>query len=338
MENTLIRPPHRDAGRNHDASERSNTVEKAVAVGIENYILSRKEKVPEFVDDHFSFDGALKLHKKAIGKDLYRAPLNILWMVPLTVAKACSFLSKKVGANKVSGILGRVPPGFQTEVQKEVNWLIYNELLELPYQQGSRESSKDALLEEILNVPEISDIIGEILSEISSKSEAPGFRKALERNLREYATSRTAASELAGGIITLSSGLVAFQKAVPGAIASGSAAAGLIAEKIAISQFWLGSTVGAWYYTLFPATASTGLVIAATGSIMAGLALITTFTGIITDPLQSKLGLHQKRLNRFLDALREELLEEKKSKYHIKDQYIARVFDIFDLLTIALKT
>lgn len=338
MNNTLNRISPRVSYQKHVASEHSKSIEKAVAVGIENYIRSRKEKVPEFVNAHFSFDGALQLHKKAIGKDLYRAPLNILWMVPLSVVRAFSFLSKKAGADKVSGFLGRVPPGFQTEVQKEVNWLIYTELLELPYQQGSRESNKDALLEEILNVPEISEIINDILTEINSKSVDPGFRKALERNLREYATSRTAASELAGGIITLSSGLVAFQKAVPGALASGSATAALIAEKIAISQFWLGPTVGAWYYTLFPATASTGLVIAATGSIMAGLALITTFTGIITDPLQSKLGLHQKRLNVFLDALREELLEEKKSQYHIKDQYIARLFDIFDLLTIAVRT
>lgn len=337
MNSTVNSVSPRATDQNHVAFQYSKLIEQAVAVGIENYIRRRKEKVSEFVETHFSFGGALQLHKKALGKDLYRAPLNILWMAPLSVVKAVSFLSKKAGADKVSGFLGRVPPGFQTEVQKEVNWLMYTELLELPYKQGSRESGKDALLEEILNVPEISEIIEEILTEISFKSEAPEFRTALERNLREYATSRTAASELAGGIITLSSGLVAFQKAVPGTLASGSAAAGLIAEKIAISQFWLGPTVGAWYYSLFPATASTGLVIAATGSIMAGLALITTFTGIITDPLQSKLGLHQKRLNRFLDALREELLEEKKSQYHVKDHYIARVFDIFDLLTIAIK-
>ena len=338
MVNTTNTPDDEELPENRAFPVNKDLIENGVAIGIENYIRSRKEKVPGFVDAHFSFNGALKLHKKALGRDLYKAPLNILWMLPVSITRGFSFLSKKAGANKLSRFLGRIPPGFQTAVQKEINWLLYTELLELPYQQDSRESKKDALLEEILNVPEISKVISDILTEISSKSAAPGFRKALERNIREYATSRTAASELAGGIITLSSGFVAFQKTVPGALASGSAAATLIAEKMAISQFWLGPTVGAWYYMLFPATASTGLVIAATGSIIAGLALITTFTGIITDPLQSKLGLHQKRLNHFLDALRDELLDVKKSKYHIKDQYIARVFDVFDLLAIAVRT
>ena len=313
-------------------------IENGVGLGIENYIRSRKVKVPDFVNDHFSLNGALKLHKKAIGKDLYKAPLNILWMLPVSITRGFSFLSKKAGANKISRFLGRIPPGFQTEVQKEINWLMYTELLELPYMQEFRESKKDALLEEILNVPVISTEITGILTEISNKSTAPGFRKALERNLREYATSRTAASELAGSIITISSGYAAFNKAIPGTLAGGSAAAALIAEKIAISQFWLGSTLGTWYYTLFPATASAGLVIAATGSVIAALALITTFTGIITDPLQSKLGLHQKRLNYFLDSLRDELLEVKISEYHVKDQYVARVVDIFDLLTTAVRS
>ena len=145
-------------------------------------------------------------------------------------------------------------------------------------------------------------------------------------------------SDLAGSIITLSSGYVAFHKATPGVLASGGAAAAAIAQQIAIAKFWMGPALGAWYYGVFPATASTGLIVAATGSIMAGLALIMPFTGILTDPLQSKLGMHQKRLYKFLDALQDELLGVKKSKYRIKDQYLARVFDIFDLLRVAMRS
>lgn len=316
---------------------RRQLIIRAVNKGIDKYIQDRKAKVPSFVNAHFSFKGALKIHRKAVGKDLYRAPLNILWLIPLTAAKASALLLKKVGADKLSANLNRIPPGIQTDVQKEINWLIYTELLELPYRQDTRESTKDALLEEILKDPNISAIMAGYLNEIGKKSTAPGFRQTLERNLQEYATNRIAAADLAGSIITLSTSYITLHKALPGALMSGSAAAAAIAEQTAISNFWLGTTLGKWYYSLFSVTASTGLVISATASIIAGLALLTTFTGIITDPLQSKLGLHQKRLYKFLDALHDELLGVNNSEYKIKDQYIARVLDIIDLLIAALR-
>ncbi len=318
--------------------EQRRLVAAAVHDGINRYIAARRAKVPGFVTRHFSFKGALQLHRKALGPDLYKAPLNIFWLLPMTINKAALYLLKKAGAKRIAQFLKRMPTGWQTDVQKEINWLLYTELLELPYRQEDRESTKDALLEEILRDPELSAMLAGYLAEISKKSNAPEFRQTLERNLQEYATSRIAVSELAGSIITLSANYAAFHQAAPGALTSGSAVAAVIAEKIAISQFWRGPTLGAWYYSLFPAAASAGLVIAATSSIIAGLALLSSFTGIITDPLQARLGLHQKRLYKFLDALHEELSGSRKSEYRIKEQYIARIFDIIDLLITALRS
>jgi uncharacterized protein DUF6635 len=315
----------------------SQLIARAVSKGVDRYINDRKTKVPGFVDTHFSFKGALKIHRKALGKDLYRAPLNILWLIPLTATKASAMLCKKIGASKLAEKMNRIPAGMETDVQKEINWLIFTELIELPYRQESRKSTKDALLETILQDPNIATVIAGYLDEIGKKSTAPDFRQTLERNLQEYATSRTAAADLAGSIITLSTTYLTLHKALPGALTSGSAAAATIAEHTAISNFWLGTTLGKWYYSLFSVSASTGLVISATASIIAGLALLTTFTGIITDPLQAKLGLHQKKLYKFLDALHDELLGLNHSEYKIKDQYIGRVIDIIDLLIAALR-
>lgn len=312
-------------------------VTDAVNSGIDRYITSRKAKVSEFVERYFSFKGALKLHRKAFGRDLYKAPLNIMWLIPLTINRAATYVLEKIGAEHLADLLKRMPSGWETDVQKEVSWLIYTELLELPYQQDGRESRKDVLLEEILRDPGLNELLAEYLSEINQKSSDPDFRKSLEQNLREYATSRIAVSELAGSLITLSTNYAAFHKAAPGALSSGTALAGIMAEKIAISQFWLGPTLGAWYYSLFPVAASTGLVIAATSSILAGLAIITTFTGIVTDPIQARLGLHQKRLYKFLDTLHAELSGAQGAEFHLKEQYIARIFDIIDLLMAALR-
>ncbi|MCK5831542.1 MAG: hypothetical protein KAH20_14700 [Methylococcales bacterium] len=310
-------------------------VKKAVEEGITRYIETRKAKVPVFVADHFSLKGALKLHKKALGKDLYKGPINILWSIPSIMLRVTALALKKIGSNKLYEKLDKLPKGFQTDVQKEVSWLIYSELLEIPYAQDYRISDKDALLSEILSDKTLSDWVAQLLSKINDKSKDPTYRENLEKNLEEYATSRTAASDLAGNILTLSAGYAAFHKAVPGTFAAGSATATAIAQHFAITNFWLGTTVGTWYYGMVPATASTGLLVATTGSLMVTLAIIATFTGIITDPLQAKFGIHQKRLLKFIDAFNVELLGTGQSQYKIKDQYVARVFDILDLLKIA---
>lgn len=319
-------------------SDENHKADFAVERAIRDYIESRKEKVPYFVKEHFTFRGAVRLNRKALGSDLYKVPLNVAWAIPYTTLRIFSSLLKKTGFEKIRNRVERLPAGFETKVQKEINYLIFTELLEIPYAQGKRKSGKDALLEEILNQPEISSLfIGE-LSKIYSKSKDPRFRPALEKNLMEYSRSRTAAAELAGNIISLSAGTSVFGKMTPGAMTAGGGLAAAIAQHTAISNFILGPTLGSLYYSVFPATASMGLVIASTGAVMAALATLTSFSGIITDPIQYKLGLHQKRLNKLIDCLDRELRGLGDSELRIRDQYVARVFDLLDLLKRAAKT
>ena len=119
---------------------------------------------------------------------------------------------------------------------------------------------------------------------------------------------------------------------------AGNLAATAIAQQIAISNFFLHPKLGAIWYSIFPVTPSIGLIIASTGTLMAALAVITSFIGLIADPVQVKLGIHKKRLMKFIDLLKSELTGKGKSEYKIKDHYLARVFDIIDLLKLAAKS
>jgi hypothetical protein len=320
------------------AIDKKNEADVAVDRAIGSFIKSRKEKVPHFVKRWFSFRGAVQLNKKALGSDLFKAPANLMWALPYTGLKVSSSAFKRVGLGKISSHMERLPVGFETHVQKEVTWLILTELLEIPYVQGKRESSKDALLEEIIRQPEISSLIHTALFRIQAKSRRPGFRRALEENLLQYSRSRTAAADLAGSIISLSAGAAVFHQMTPGAITAGGALATTLAHHAAVSNFVLGSSLGSIYYTAFPATASMSLIIAATGSILAALAILTSFSGIITDPIQYKLGIHQKRLHKLIDCLDRELRGRGDSKFKIRDQYVARVFDLLDLFKKAAGT
>ena len=313
-------------------------VETAVSKAIQEYIDSRKDKIPGFVKKHFSFPGALALNRKAIGSDLYKAPLNVIWLPPYTVLKASSALLKKVGFQRISSRIENMPMGFTTDVQKEVTWLIFTELLEIPYVQGKRKSNKDTLLQIILDQPKISSFLATALSRIYSKSRDPEFRFALEKNLLEYSKSRTAAADLAGSLISLSAGATMFHKMTPGALSAGGALAAAIAQQTAISNFVFGPTLGSLYYGVFPASTSVALVTVSTGTILAALAIMSSFSGIITDPIQYRLGIHGRRLDRLIDSIENELKGVDNAGFKIRDHYVVRVFDLFDLIMKASRT
>src|SRR5262249_62145355 len=89
------------------------------------------------------------------------------------------------------------------------------------------------------------------------------------RHLAEYGKTRGAVSELAGSLLHLAAGYAALSKATPGALSAGTAAATALAQHLAIANFWLGSTVGAWYYAVFAVAASAGVWAAAPGGPLA---------------------------------------------------------------------
>jgi hypothetical protein len=68
-----------------------------------------------------------------------------------------------------------------------------------------------------------------------------------------------------------------------------------------------------------------------------GGALLAALSGILTDPLQRRLGLHRRRLLRLLRALEGILSGETGENFTMHDYYVARLADIFDMLALALR-
>jgi hypothetical protein len=315
--------------------ELHQTLQHAVDKGIEAYITSRRARIPIFIAQHFSFRGALALHRKTFGRDVYKYPVNLVWSLPVALVQGATDLLAKAGATRTAQWLHRMPRGMATALHQELHWLLYTELLELPYAQEGSVSHRDALLEHILADPEIAALCDTYLRQLHGVAERPAFRAALERHLAEYGKTRGAVSELAGSLLHLAAGYATLSKATPGALSAGTAAATAIAQHLAIANFWLGSTVGAWYYTVFPVTASAGLVAATTGALLAAGGVVTALAWIVLDPLLATTGLHRRRLDRFVTALGEELRGGRGGAYRVRDHYIARVFDVLEMLRTA---
>jgi hypothetical protein len=312
-------------------------IHAAVSDATRCYLAERRVRVAPFTRRHFSFKGALRINRRALGKDLLRTPANVLWSIPYLLVRGGAALSRKLRLDAFARQLGRLPPGFKTDVEREIEWLIYSELLELPFNQEDRRCTRDALLETILAHPAIGQLLIPELIQLNNLAHHQNFRRRLEEYLSTYASSRTAVADLSGSLLGLAAGVTAFQQFTPGAIAFGGATATVLANHLAIANFMLGPTLGSLYYGFFPTTVSAGLLVTTTGGLIVALGALTAGAGVIADPLQQAMGLHKRKLLKLLDALEDELTGQGNG-YRLHDAYVARIFDLWDLLQVATRT
>jgi hypothetical protein len=108
--------------------------------------------------------------------------------------------------------------------------------------------------------------------------------------------------------------------------------ASAITTKMAAASFPLGAGLGGMWYSAFPVAPSAAIAVSTTGGILALAAVVTAFSGIISDPIQRKLGLHEKRLNRLVDALEDNMRYDEVIRLKVKDHYVGRIIDLFDAL------
>ncbi len=303
----------------------------AVAAGTHRYFADRRARVGPFVDQHFTLRGTLALHRAAFGWDIVKAPVNLFLAPPLIAARLAAWLAAKMGARSLARTLRR-PALLPTAVARRIEWLIYAELLELPFRQGTCSTSRDALAEAILAVPAVAQAI-----ELAHRGEDPALRERLRDALREYTSSRTAAAEITTGLLSLSVGALAFNKLTPGAATLGPTLAGIVAQQAAVASFPLGGWLGAAWYALFPVLPSAGLLWTTTGALVMAATSFAAFAGVIADPVQRALGLHRARLLRMIAALERQFADPAAPGFAVHDHYVARLLDLMDLVSLAVR-
>ena len=302
---------------------------------VRKYIATRRGRIDPFVDRHFTLAGSLALHRRAIGWDLLRAPANLFLAGPALSVKLASWAARRAGNPRLAAWLGGRRLLVETDVAREVEWLVATELLEIPCRGRDRASYRDAIAETILADSRAAERLGAQLDRLAGKD--PDFCGRVVSAIENYLGSRSATAEIATGFFAAGLGALAVKQATPGLMTLSSAIAGAIAQQTAIAAFPLGASLGGLWYGLFPATAGPGLLAATTGGVFLGGALLASLSGIVTDPLQRRLGLHRRRLLRLLRALEGILSGETGQNFTMHDYYVARLADIFDMLALALR-
>lgn len=320
--------------------EMSDTTQRELADAIvrdaaQRYIASRRERIDAFVDRHFTPAGSLALHRKAIGWDLLRAPVNLFLGGPALVLKLTTWAARRAGCNRLALWLARRRILLETDVAREVEWLVATELLEIPFHRHDRASYRDALAETILADDRAAERLAAPLT--ARNGSDPEFCCRLAAAVESYLGSRTAIAEITTGFVAVGLGALMVKQATPGLVTLSSALAGMFAQQAAIAAFPLGAGLGALWYGLFPAAPGPALLAATTAGVFLGGAVLAAFSGIITDPLQRRLGLHRTRLMRLLDHLQDSLCGKAGHDRMMRDHYVARLVDIFDLVALAMR-
>ncbi|WP_119167336.1 DUF6635 family protein [Algihabitans albus] len=319
-----------------------SAVRQAVTTGIARYCDERRARIPGFVAETYGWRGAMRLHRRAFGPDLWRSPANIMLALPYVATRAAAAGARGLGRQQTAAWLTRRQLFLTTDVAREVEWRVFADFLELPYvqdleSQTARRSERDALAEAILADPAIDAVLHSLLRPVGRRADDPAFRAWLTDAMAHYTGSRTAAVDITNALISAGVGALAFKQWTPGALTLGPMLAQALAQKLAIVSFPLGAGLGGLWYGAFPISAPVAATAAATGGVLALGALVAAFAGVIADPVQAHLGLHQRRLNKLVASLESELLQGEGESFTVRDHYVARVFDLMDLATSAYR-
>ena len=301
------------------------------------YIAERRAAVRPFVNRHFGLAGAARLHRVALGKDILRAPVNLALAVPNIAAKIGGAGVRRWRKDRAPHWLDGRDLFIRTDVDREIEWLVHTELLELPFQQGDRVSEKDALAEAILQHPDVVDTVNAAVEIIESPTRDPEIAARLTENLRRYTGSRAAAADMVAALSSMGVGGLLFHQLTPSALSLGPALAAVVAQHAAVVGFPLGASLGGVWYSMFPVVPSTTLVVGMTGGLLAGVAAAAAFAGVVADPVQRALGIHERRLTKLIDALEADLIGTRQGRFTVRAHYVARLVDFFECVRAAYR-
>jgi hypothetical protein len=301
------------------------------------YIADCRQRVAPFIDRHFSFAGAVRTHRVAVGGDLLRAPANLVLALPQVALRLAEVGARRARAKDLAEWLDGRDLLLRTAVDREVEWLVHTELLRLPIRQKGRESAHDGLVETLLSHPQVQWALATTAAAIAPRSRDPEFRERLADNLRRYASTRAATADIATAITNMGIGWAVCHQLTPTALTLGPLLAKFAVQSSVVASFPLGPALGGAWYGAFPVAPGAGLVAGMTGGLMVGISAFAAFSGVVTDPIQRRTGLHRHRLGKLLDALEHDLAGGEDARFAVRAHYMARLVDVFDWLRIAYR-
>lgn len=307
----------------------SEQLNAAIVRGVDCYFERCRQRVPAFVDRHFHYPGTWETNRVALGFDLLRAPLNLFWAPVYATLALVRYGCRKRGKEKWVKRLGKLPDGFVTRVQRALVGRVSSELLCLETDPSELEL---CITDELKTLFDATHDDSRHSAEFRNRI-APIVHEALV----EYRITRTASSDITNALTSTVVGAVAFYKFTPGGVGIGFLLAAVLAKSLAVRDFFLGDFFGGIYYGLFPPDPSPAVTALSLTLVLVTLAVFASLSGLISDPVQSALGIHHRRLRKMIDHLQQDFhsllqADRRNTSFRPRDQYLARLLDVFDMV------
>lgn len=291
-----------------------------------DYFDARRAQIDRFVARHFTWPGTFRLHGAALGGDILRAPVNVILSPILVLTRILSWLCRRAGFRRLADWLATRRILLRTSVARRVETLIVSDLLDLPLTGGATAQDADALSRAVLAAPQFR----ELLRNRASPAEADALGRRITGALGEYASTRSAVAEMTTACCALAVGAVVFHALTPGMVSMAPGIADAFAKGAAIAGFPLGRTLGGVWYGMFPPGASPALIGLTVACLVMIGSVVAAFAGVIADPVQTRLGIHRRRLARLIDTIEDELAGPGNRPFVAREHFYARLMDLWD--------
>ncbi len=306
-------------------SPQEQTILEAIDVGAERYFQACELRVEKFSKKHFCYPGAWHINKHAFGWDLMKMPSNLIWAPFYMLIQLISFLLRRLHLPTLANHLRSTPCGFATQVQQQTNNQVYSELLGSPSHVEKCELHRFVLAS-------ITETQGVALTNKDEEALREKLHPIVDQTLSQYSITRTASADITNTLLSTATGALTFKQFTPGGLGLGLVFASVYAQHSAKYNFIFGDTLGGIYYAVFPAEPSILIMTTSTLSILGLLSIIASFSGLLTDPIQYRLGLHQYRLKKLIRHMKTDFKTQSRASFRPKDQYLARIMEVFDAL------
>ncbi|WP_369827531.1 DUF6635 family protein [Hydrogenovibrio sp. SC-1] len=80
-----------------------------------------ENRIDDFVSRHYSFRGALKIHSHALGWDVIKVPMNIIWSVVNIFLALLSFIAGLLNLKSLQNRIRKIPQGLETDMDRQIS-------------------------------------------------------------------------------------------------------------------------------------------------------------------------------------------------------------------------
>lgn len=266
----------------------------ALEDGINRYVLSRRNRVDEFVTRHYSARESLELHRRWLLYELLCYPINALWALPYLFLKKCCETLDVLGFTGLQRAFARLPARAKTPYQRTVESLIESELLEWPR----------ALFDTLHSDHRLASLMDSDMPSGDGIFSTAPVRSLLEK----HSAYRAVVADLSGTAGTMLVGWLVFHNQFMTIAEVGNRLASERAEDRSVSHFLLGNKLSQAWYTIAPPPKPTLVdVVIGLGAAIFFVVGMCFAISLVADPLRKAFGLQQKSLNAFIDQLEEHL-------------------------------